>query len=116
MVQSALHFVAGRLSHDGDNFVDGAVIAAARTLPTWSDRDLPPIPSMERKAVKVLQDECHQMLSEYATTSEQDSEILDLMPQASRTLEAAIKYRLHRKLFIEKVIRALDIYQERILF
>lgn len=106
----------GRLSHDGDNFVDGAVIAAARTLPTWSDRDLPPIPSMERKAVKVLQDECHQMLSEYPTTSEQDSEILDLMPQASRTLEAAIKYRLHRKLFIEKVIRALDIYQERILF
>jgi hypothetical protein len=72
------------------------------------------------------------------------------MPEARRTLEAAIKYavfliisrafrllhvvkvrpsvnycyvdmfmcryRLHRKLFIEKVIQALDIYQERILF
>ncbi len=72
----------------------------------------------------------------------------DSMPEARRTLEAAIKYavfliisrafrllhvvevrpsvnycyvdmcryRLHRKLFIEKVIQALEIYQERILF
>lgn len=26
------------------------------------------------------------------------------------------RYRLHRKLFIEKAIQALEIYQERILF
>ncbi|KAJ0080829.1 hypothetical protein Patl1_12045 [Pistacia atlantica] len=38
------------------------------------------------------------------------------MPEPRRTLEAAVKYRLHRKLFIEKVIKALDIYQDRILF
>ncbi|OAY74076.1 Protein PLASTID TRANSCRIPTIONALLY ACTIVE 14, partial [Ananas comosus] len=34
----------------------------------------------------------------------------------SRTREAAIKYRMHRKLFLEKVIEALDLYQDRILF
>ncbi|KAJ9707854.1 hypothetical protein PVL29_000093 [Vitis rotundifolia] len=106
----------GRLSNNGDSFVDGAVIAAARTLPTWSDGDVPPMPSMERKAVKQLQEECQQMLLEFPTTSEQDQEILDSMTEERRTLEAAIKYRLHRKLLIEKVIQALDIYQERILF
>ncbi|KAL6349963.1 hypothetical protein AAG906_002070 [Vitis piasezkii] len=106
----------GRLSTNGDSFVDGAVIAAARTLPTWSDGDVPPMPSMERKAVKQLQEECQQMLLEFPTTSEQDQQILDSMTEERRTLEAAIKYRLHRKLLIEKVIQALDIYQERILF
>ncbi|KAK2967950.1 hypothetical protein RJ640_026377 [Escallonia rubra] len=105
-----------RLSNDGDSFVDGAVLAAARTLPTWSDGDVPPIPSLERKAVKELQDECQQMLAEFSTTSQQDQQILDSMPEARRTLETAIKYRLHRKLFLEKIIQALDIYQERILF
>ncbi|KAH1067803.1 hypothetical protein J1N35_032790 [Gossypium stocksii] len=106
----------GQLADKGDNFVDGAVIAAARTLPTWSDGDVPLIPSMERKAVKELQEECQQMLAEFPTTSAQDQKLLDSMPEARRTLETAIKYRLHRKLFIEKVIEALDIYQERILF
>ncbi|KAL0352642.1 UNVERIFIED_CONTAM: protein PLASTID TRANSCRIPTIONALLY ACTIVE 14 [Sesamum angustifolium] len=105
-----------KLSYDEDGFVDGAVIAAARTLPTWLDGDIPPIPSMERKAVKELQEECQQMLAEFPTTAGQDQQILESMPEARRTLEAAIKYRLHRKLFIEKVIQALDIYQERILF
>ncbi|PIA63881.1 hypothetical protein AQUCO_00201301v1 [Aquilegia coerulea] len=104
-----------RLANVGDHFVDGAVIAAARTLPTWSDGDMPIVPSTERKAAKDLQGECQQMLAEFPTTSDQDQKILDSMPQ-SRTLEAAIKYRLHRKLFLEKVIQALDIYQERILF
>ncbi|KAF5196350.1 plastid transcriptionally active [Thalictrum thalictroides] len=104
-----------RLSNAGDHFVDGAVIAAARTLPTWSDGDMPIIPSTERKAARDLQGECQQMLAEFPTTSDQDQKILDSMPQ-SRTLEAAIKYRLHRKLFLEKVIQSLEIYQERILF
>lgn len=105
-----------QLGSDAEGFIDGAVIAAARTLPTWSDGDVPPIPSAERKAVKELQEECRQRLSEFPTTSEQDNQILDCMPEARRTLEAAIKYRLHRKMFIEKVIRALDIYRDRILF
>ncbi|MED6143337.1 Protein PLASTID TRANSCRIPTIONALLY ACTIVE 14 [Stylosanthes scabra] len=104
------------LANDGDTFVDGAVVAAARTLPTWSDKDVPPIPSSERMAVKELQQECRQMLAQYATTSKQDEKLLDSMPNAPRTLEAAIKYRLHRKLFIEKAIQALEIYQDRILF
>ncbi|EOY31297.1 PREDICTED: protein PLASTID TRANSCRIPTIONALLY ACTIVE 14 isoform X2 [Theobroma cacao] len=104
-----------QLADNGDNFVDGAVIATARTLPTWSDGDVPPIPSIERKAVKELQEECQQMLAQFPTTSEQDQKFLDSLPEA-RTLETVIKYRLHRKLFIEKVIQALDIYQERILF
>ncbi|GAV75045.1 SET domain-containing protein/Rubis-subs-bind domain-containing protein [Cephalotus follicularis] len=109
------YYNTGQISNDGDTFVDGTVIAAARTLPTWSDGDVPPIPSLEKKAVKELQEECQRMLAEFPTTSEQDQKILDSMPEA-RTLEAAIKYRLHRKLFMEKVIAALDIYQERILF
>ncbi|KAL7089773.1 hypothetical protein ACP275_13G203300 [Erythranthe tilingii] len=105
-----------KLSYDDDRFVDGAVIAAARTTPTWSDGDIPLIPSLERKAVKELQEECQQMLAGFSTTVDQDQKILESIPEATRTHEAAIKYRLHRKLFIEKVIQALDIYQERILF
>ncbi|XP_022729858.1 protein PLASTID TRANSCRIPTIONALLY ACTIVE 14 isoform X2 [Durio zibethinus] len=102
--------------NSGDNFVNGAVIAAARTLPTWSDGDVPAIPSMERKAVKELREECQQMLAQFPTTSEQDQKLLDSIPEPRKTLETAIKYRLHRKLFIEKVIQALEIYRERILF
>ncbi|KAI9126591.1 hypothetical protein K1719_002187 [Acacia pycnantha] len=104
------------LSNEGDTFVDGAVIAAARTLPSWSDGDVPSIPSVEWKAAKELQNECQEMLSEFPTTSKQDQKLLDSLQDATRTLEAAIKYRLHRKLFIEKVIQALDMYQERLLF
>ncbi|XP_058197913.1 protein PLASTID TRANSCRIPTIONALLY ACTIVE 14 isoform X1 [Rhododendron vialii] len=105
-----------QLGSDAEGFIDGAVLAAVRTLPTWSDGAVPPIPSAERKAVKELQEECRQRLTEFPTTAEQDMHILDSMPEARRTLEAAIKYRLHRKSFIEKVIRALDIYRDRILF
>lgn len=104
------------LSNGEDSFVDGAVIAAARTLPTWSDGDMPPVPSIERKAARELQEECHQMLAEFPTTSDQDQQILDSNPQARKTREAAIKYRLHRKLFLEKVIQALELYKDRILF
>ncbi|KAK6931965.1 Rubisco LSMT, substrate-binding domain [Dillenia turbinata] len=102
MLMQRYGFSSPVLSNDGDNFVDGAVIAAARTLPRWSDGDVPAIPSMERKAAKELQEECQQMLAEFPTTSEQDQKILDSMPEARRTLEVTIKYRLHRKLFIEK--------------
>ncbi|KDP43135.1 hypothetical protein JCGZ_26668 [Jatropha curcas] len=105
-----------QLTSNADTFVDGAIIAAARTLPTWSDGDVPPLPSRERKAVKELQEECQQMLSEFPTTSEEDQKLLDTMQEARRPLEAAIKYRLHRKKFIKKVAQALDIYQERLLF
>jgi len=45
-------------------------------LPTWSDGDVPPIPSEERKAAKALQQECKQMLAEFATTSKQDQKLL----------------------------------------
>ncbi|XP_071715271.1 protein PLASTID TRANSCRIPTIONALLY ACTIVE 14 [Rutidosis leptorrhynchoides] len=105
-----------KLANEGDNFVDGAVLAAARTLPTWSEGDMPAVPSMEIKAAKVLQEECQRFLSEYSTTSKQDQHILDSTPEMSWTREAAIKYRLHRKLFVEKVMQALDIYQDKILF
>ncbi|OWM85720.1 hypothetical protein CDL15_Pgr029143 [Punica granatum] len=109
---------AGHLSSlgGGDTFVDGAILAAARTLPTWSDRDVPPIPSLERKAAKELQEEGQKMLLAFPTTSQQDQKILDSMPEARRTLVSAIKYRLHRKLYIEKVIQAQDMYQELILY
>lgn len=57
------------------NFVDGAVVAAARALPTWSDGDVPAIPSVERKSAQVLQ-ECRQMLDSFSTTVEHDQQIL----------------------------------------
>ncbi|CAM8961637.1 unnamed protein product [Rhodiola kirilowii] len=128
----------------GGSFVDGAVLAAARTIPTWSDKDLPPIPSQEQSAVKELQGQCQQMLAEYPTTSEQDHEILESMPESRRTFYQVMwnhgsycskysltvcncynlqknllnmhRYRLHRKLLLEKIIKALEIYQERLLF
>ncbi|XP_047307856.1 protein PLASTID TRANSCRIPTIONALLY ACTIVE 14 isoform X2 [Impatiens glandulifera] len=110
-----------KLARDGDSFVDGAVIAAARTLPVWCEGDVPPIPSKERKAVKELQEECQQMLMEFSTSSQQDHQILESIMveeggESRKRLETAIKYRLHRKLFIEKVIEALDVYQDRLLF
>nr|AMP82894.1 plastid transcriptionally active 14 [Catalpa bungei] len=89
-----------KLSFVKDSFVDGAVIAAARTIPTWSDGDIPPIPSMERKAVKELQEECQQMLAEFSTTAAEDQQMLESMPEARRTLEAAIKYAV----FVKKLI------------
>ncbi|CAN1169362.1 Protein PLASTID TRANSCRIPTIONALLY ACTIVE 14 [Linum perenne] len=67
--------VAGR----GDSFVDGGVIAAARTLPTWSENDVPPLPTVERRAVKELKEECQQMLAQYPTTSKEDQKILETM-------------------------------------
>ncbi|KAI6704285.1 hypothetical protein NL676_013421 [Syzygium grande] len=63
-----------RLPNTGGTLVDGAVLAAARALPSWSDRDLPAVPSVERKAAKELQEECQQMLAQFPTTLEQDQE------------------------------------------
>lgn len=62
--------------------MDGAVIAAARTLPTWSDRDVPPIPSAERNSVKELQEECRKILAEFPTTSKQDQKTLGKFPSS----------------------------------
>ncbi|GFS44792.1 plastid transcriptionally active 14 [Actinidia rufa] len=80
-----------QLASDGESFVDGAVIAAARTLPTWSDGDVPPIPSTERKAAKELQEECQRLLAEFLTTSEQDQQILGNFAQ---TYSLTILHRL----------------------
>ncbi|XP_031504066.1 protein PLASTID TRANSCRIPTIONALLY ACTIVE 14 isoform X1 [Nymphaea colorata] len=110
------YYYNSRLSEGEDTFVDGAILAAARTLPTWSDGDMPPIPSLERKAVLELQEECQQFLAEFPTTAEHDQQILDSNPQCSRTLEAAIRYRMHRKMFIQKINSALELYLDRILF
>lgn len=98
------------------DFVDGAVVAAARALPTWSDGDVPAIPSVERKSAQALQEECRQMLDSFPTTIEQDQQILDSDAHISKTREIAIKYRLHRKMLLQKIMDALDIYQDRILF
>ncbi|CAH9147534.1 unnamed protein product [Cuscuta epithymum] len=100
----------------GESFVDGVVIAAARTLPVWTNKDVPPIPSLERKAVKELRDECRQMLASFPTTLDEDQKILDSLTEPKRTIQAAIKYRLDKKLFIQKVIQTLEVYQDQILF
>jgi len=80
--------LADGLSKAGDTFVDGAVIAAARTLPSWSDGDVPPIPSVEREAVKELQNECQKMLAGFVTTSKQDQKLLGKYDVCSLVLES----------------------------
>ncbi|KAJ3693435.1 hypothetical protein LUZ60_008915 [Juncus effusus] len=105
------------LSNEEDrHFIDGAVIAGARTLPTWSDRDVPMVPSFERKAARELQEECNKILGEYPTTIQQDQLILDTDESINKTREVVIKYRMHRKLMLEKLIEALEVYQDRLLF
>lgn len=46
-----------QLEKDKDTFFDEAVIAAAKTLPTWENRDVIIIPSLDRKAAKELQEQ-----------------------------------------------------------
>ncbi|VAH23592.1 unnamed protein product [Triticum turgidum subsp. durum] len=104
------------LTSGESTFVDGGVVAAARTLPTWSDGDLPAIPSVERKSAQALQEECRKMAESFSTTIRQDEEILDSDEPMRKTREIAIKYRLHRKLLLQKIIDSLEIYQDRILF
>ncbi|TKY72656.1 PLASTID TRANSCRIPTIONALLY ACTIVE 14 [Spatholobus suberectus] len=87
------------LSNAGDTFVDGAVIAAARTLPTWSDRDVPPIPSVERKAAKELQNECQKMLAEFATTSKKDQKLLGKFDICMLTLKSRNTTDCHNNLY-----------------
>eukprot|EP01018_Ginkgo_biloba_P020126 Gb_07348 [translate_table: standard] len=105
------------LSDERDTFVDGAILAATRTLLTWSEGDVPFLPSMEKKAVKELQEECWEMLGMFPTTVDEDIKILESdSSDRSKICEKAIKYRMHRKLFINKIIRALSLYLERLLF
>ena len=80
------NLLTGKLTSNLDTFVDGAVIAVARALPTWSDGDMPPLPSVERKAVKELQEECQQMLSEFPTTSEEDQKLLGMLMHSPASL------------------------------
>lgn len=105
------------LSDKQDSFVDGAILAAARTLPSWSEGDLPFLPSMEKKAVEELQEECWKILGTFPTTVDKDLNILEADSNGSSKIrESAIKYRIHRKQFINKIIESLSLYLERILF
>lgn len=72
--------LAVALTSGESTFVDGGVVAAARTLPTWSDGDLPAIPSVERKSAQALQEECRKMVESFSTTIQQDEEILGNTP------------------------------------
>ncbi|KAG0599323.1 hypothetical protein M758_12G143300 [Ceratodon purpureus] len=104
-------------SEKKDPFVDGAVLAAARTLPTWVDKDLPYIPGTEMRSACDLQHECQQMLDGFPTTLEEDIRILEKEGEGrSPRWKAAIKYRIDRKSFMMKLIKCLDIYMDRILY
>eukprot|EP00271_Cylindrocystis_brebissonii_P007397 TRINITY_DN20894_c0_g1_i1.p1 TRINITY_DN20894_c0_g1~~TRINITY_DN20894_c0_g1_i1.p1 ORF type:complete len:526 (-),score=90.07 TRINITY_DN20894_c0_g1_i1:295-1872(-) len=98
-------------------FLDGSVIAMARALPLWQEGELPPLPSLERQAALQLQDECRELLGRFPTTWEEDRELLELHghPRSARWT-AAIKYRMDRKAFHEKIIDALHIYQKSFIF
>ncbi|XP_059076935.1 protein PLASTID TRANSCRIPTIONALLY ACTIVE 14 isoform X5 [Cryptomeria japonica] len=105
------------LSDEDDNFADGAVIAAARTLPTWSEGDLPFLPSMEKKSIDELQEECWKLLGMFPTTVAEDIKKLEAeLNDRSKIYGSALKYRIHRKQLILNIIRALPLYMERILF
>ncbi|CAM6046885.1 unnamed protein product [Sphagnum compactum] len=92
-----------------DTFVDGAVLAAARMLPSWKDKDLPFRPSMEMHAARELQNECRQFLSAYPTTLDEDFRIIGALPLTHG-------YRMDRKLLVKKIIDSLDVYMERMLY
>ncbi|CAA6671892.1 unnamed protein product [Spirodela intermedia] len=88
----------------GEDFVDGAVIAAARTLPSWSEGTLP----QSQVQRGMLQGSCRRNAIKYWRYSD---------PQMSRTLQASVKYvSVAPEIVIEKVIQALELYQDRILF
>ena len=67
-------------SENEDPFIDGAVLAAARILPTWVDKDLPYIPSTEIRSACDIQHECQQLLDAFPTTLEEDIRILGISP------------------------------------
>lgn len=74
----AKHVYAEAAAEEVDPFVDGAIIAAARTLPTWTDKDLPYIPSTEMRSACEIQHECEQLLDAFPTTLEEDIQLLGM--------------------------------------
>ncbi|KAI5068232.1 hypothetical protein GOP47_0016577 [Adiantum capillus-veneris] len=100
----------------GDAFLDGDLLAVARSLPCWSEKDLPFQPSAEKASVKELEEECFKLLKAYPTKLERDLELLGSPRRKSRRWRVAVEYRKHRKTLIKKTIRALDLYLERLLF
>ncbi|CAI5949132.1 unnamed protein product [Closterium sp. NIES-64] len=59
-----------------DPFVDGALVAALRCLPTWTNGDVPAVPSEELQAVRWLQQRCWEQLGAFPTTLQQDEAVL----------------------------------------
>lgn len=58
--------MSGKRSYDKDRFADGPVLAAARTIPSWSHVDIhPSVPSTVRKDVNELRQDCEQELEEF---------------------------------------------------
>lgn len=102
--------------NSGDTFLDGDLLAVARNLPFWSEKDLPFLPSAEKASVKELQDECFKLLKTYPTKLERDLELLGNPKRKSKRWGVAVEYRIHRKTLIIKTIKALDLYLERLLF
>jgi hypothetical protein len=82
----AKHVYAEAAAEEVDPFVDGAIIAAARTLPTWTDKDLPYIPSTEMRSACEIQHECEQLLDAFPTTLEEDIQLLGMFLHPHRWL------------------------------
>ncbi|CAM6094608.1 unnamed protein product [Calypogeia fissa] len=99
---------------DERGVIDGAVLAAARALPTWSEEDLPFLPSQEIKAARNLKQECKQLLQTFPTTLDEDRFIYDSCTDPR--LQAAVKYRMHRKILIRTIMETLDLYIQRIIY
>lgn len=101
----------------GDDFFDGDLLAIARSLPFWSEKDLPFLPSAEKAAVKELQEECLDLLNAFPSTLEWDLELLGSNPKRkSKRWRVAIEYRIHRKSLLKKTMKALELYLERLLY
>ena len=82
----AKHVYTEAAAEEVDPFVDGAIIAAARTLPTWTDKDLPYIPSTEMRSACEIQHECEQLLDAFPTTLEEDIQLLGMFLPPRRWL------------------------------
>lgn len=101
----------------GDEFLDGHLLAIARSLPFWSEKDLPFLPSAEKVSVKELQEECSSLLNAYPTTLQSDLELLGSNPRRkSKRWRVAVEYRIQRKTLIKKIMKTLDLYLDRLLY
>eukprot|EP00850_Spirogloea_muscicola_P005018 SM000022S07232 [mRNA] locus=s22:650020:664623:- [translate_table: standard] len=111
------YYLSSAGAEEPDLFVDGNLFAAARNLPTWLDGDMPPLPSLERASAAELAYACKRLLDSFPTSLEEDEALLQGVSKVhSLRWRAALCYRMDHKRLLKKVVLALELYKDRILY